>query len=420
MKVQQFPSNVTQIANGLFENCSSLTTIFTGNATQSALPDGIKQIGKSAFKGCGSLRLAKLPACLDEIGEQAFMGSGLDELTMPASVKTLGIEVFRECGNLEKVVFEEGTAMTTLTDRTFINCRKLKDVTLRGTTSTLGKSIFEGCTSLTNVFLPEGVSTISQQAFKGCTGIYEIYNLNNTPQTITANVFEGLTLSKINLYVPPTRKSAYEAKDVWKNFNVKESKAVVGGLCYMVNPATKTATLTFDELIPMPYAGLSGKVTVPASIIYNNVSYDVTEIGNYAFLGNTTITEIVLPEGIKTIGADCFERMTKLTKVNIPQTVESIFRFESSGNGITQNESNYRGGLLIIDNCLLKVKKELTGQVDVPEGTRLVAGYAFSGCKELTRISLPKTVTEVGPYAFESCKQLGEINLPKGLKVIHK
>ena len=233
-------------------------------------------------------------------------------------------------------------------------------------------------------------------------------------------MFEGLTLSKINLYVPPTRKSAYEAKDVWKNFNVKESKAVVGGLCYMVNPATKTATLTFDELVPMPYAGLSGKVTVPASIVYNDVSYDVTEIGNYAFQSNTTITEIVLPEGIKTIGADCFERMTKLTKVNIPQTVESIFRFESSGNGITQNESNYRGGLLIIDNCLLKVKKDLTGQVDVPEGTRLVAGYAFSGCKELTRISLPETVTEVGPYAFESCKQLGEINLPKGLKVIHK
>ena len=385
-----------------------------------------------------------LPATIKSIGDEAFSFSAIEEVdfdNISGHECKLGKYAFSHCVNLKEIEIKGGTVRISegafadcfalekavipggvqeIGKDAFSNCAKLEDLQLPSSLTTIGESAFWNCTSLWSLTIPENVTTIGEQAFKGCTGIYEIYNLNNTPQTITANVFEGLTLSKINLYVPPTRKSAYEAKDVWKNFNVKESKAVVGGLCYMVNPATRTAQLTFDELVPMPYAGLSGKVTVPASIIYNNVSYDVTEIGNYAFQGNTTITEIVLPEGIKTIGADCFERMTKLTKVNIPQTVESIFRFESSGNGITQNESNYRGGLLIIDNCLLKVKKELTGQVDVPEGTRLVAGNAFCGCKELTRISLPETVTEVGPYAFESCKKLGEINLPKGLKVIHK
>ena len=385
-----------------------------------------------------------LPATIKSIGDEAFSFSAIEEVdfdNISGHECKLGKYAFSHCVNLKEIEIKGGTVRISegafadcfalekavipggvqeIGKDAFSNCAKLEDLQLPSSLTTIGESAFWNCTSLWSLTIPENVTAIGEQAFKGCTGIYEIYNLNKTPQTITANVFEGLTLSKINLYVPPTRKSAYEAKDVWKNFNVKESKAVVGGLCYMVNPATRTAQLTFDELVPMPYAGLSGKVTVPASIIYNNVSYDVTEIGNYAFQGNTTITEIVLPEGIKTIGADCFERMTKLTKVNIPQTVESIFRFESSGNGITQNESNYRGGLLIIDNCLLKVKKELTGQVDVPEGTRLVAGYAFSGCKELTRISLPETVTEVGPYAFESCKKLGEINLPKGLKVIHR
>ena len=385
-----------------------------------------------------------LPATIKSIGDEAFSFSAIEEVdfdNISGHECKLGKYAFSHCVNLKEIEINGGTVRISegafadcfalekavipggvqeIGKDAFSNCAKLEDLQLPSSLTTIGGSAFWNCTSLWSLTIPENVTTIGEQAFKGCTGIYEIYNLNKTPQTITANVFEGLTLSKINLYVPPTRKSAYEAKDVWKNFNVKESKAVVGGLCYMVNPATRTAQLTFDELVPMPYAGLSGKVTVPASIIYNNVSYDVTEIGNYAFQGNTTITEIVLPEGIKTIGADCFERMTKLTKVNIPQTVESIFRFESSGNGITQNESNYRGGLLIIDNCLLKVKKELTGQVDVPEGTRLVAGNAFCGCKELTRISLPETVTEVGPYAFESCKKLGEINLPKGLKVIHK
>lgn len=391
-----------------------------------------------------SIKKIILPATIKSIGDGAFSYSTIEEVDfgqITGHECELGMLAFSHCGNLKEVwlsgytprinrrTFVDCTALEKVTipggvkeigEAAFENCTKLKDLQIGSDVTTIGNYAFHNCSALSSLTIPESVTSIGGYAFAYCTSLYEIYNLNKTPQTITANVFEGLTLSKINLYVPPTRKSAYEAKDVWKNFNVKESKAVVGGLCYMVNPATRTATLTFDELVPMPYAGLSGKVTVPASIIYNNVSYDVTEIGNYAFQGNTTITEIVLPEGIKTIGADCFERMTKLTKVNIPQTVESIFRFESSGNGITQNESNYRGGLLIIDNCLLKVKKELTGQVDVPEGTRLVAGNAFCGCKELTRISLPETVTEVGPYAFESCKKLGEINLPKGLKVIHK
>ena len=391
-----------------------------------------------------SIKKIILPATIKSIGDGAFSYSTIEEVDfgqITGHECELGMLAFSHCGNLKEVwlsgytprinrrTFVDCTALEKVTipggvkeigEAAFENCTKLKDLQIGSDVTTIGNYAFHNCSALSSLTIPESVTSIGGYAFAYCTSLYEIYNLNNSPQTITANVFEGLTLSNINLYVPPTRKSAYEAKDVWKNFNVKESKAVVGGLCYMVKPATRTAQLTFDELIPMPYAGLSGKVTVPASIIYNNVSYDVTEIGNYAFQGNTTITEIVLPEGIKTIGADCFERMTKLTKVNIPQTVESIFRFESSGNGITQNESNYRGGLLIIDNCLLKVKKDLTGQVDVPEGTRLVAGNAFCGCKELTRISLPETVTEVGPYAFESCKKLGEINLPKGLKVIHK
>ena len=385
------------------------------------LPATIKSIGDEAFSfsAIEEVDFDNISGHECKLGKYAFSHCvNLKEVWVSGYTPRIGEGAFADCFALEKAVIPGG--VQEIGKDAFSNCAKLEDLQLPSSLTTIGENAFWNCTSLGSLAIPANVSAIGEQAFKGCTGIYEIYNLNNTPQTITANVFEGLTLSKINLYVPPTRKSAYEAKDVWKNFNVKESKAVVGGLCYMVNPATKTATLTFDELVPMPYAGLSGKVTVPASIVYNDVSYDVTEIGNYAFQSNTTITEIVLPEGIKTIGADCFERMTKLTKVNIPQTVESIFRFESSGNGITQNESNYRGGLLIIDNCLLKVKKDLTGQVDVPEGTRLVAGYAFSGCKELTRISLPETVTEVGPYAFESCKQLGEINLPKGLKVIHK
>ena len=380
------------------------------------LPNTIQSIGDYAFNFCSveEADLSKIEnPCLLGVGAFYYCEK-LKEITIQGSISKINEAAFGDCHALEKVVLPSG--VQEIGEYAFSNCVKLDDLQMSSVT-TIGAYAFQHCEELGRLTLPETVTSIGIYAFNECTDLYEIYNLASTPQTINANVFNGLTLGSINLYVPPTRKDAYEAKEVWKDFNVKEAKAIVDGLYYRIDPSSHTAQLTYDDIV-YTYTALSGKVTVPASIEYNAETYDVTSIGNYAFRNNTTITEIVLPEGIITIGWECFNKMTALTKLNIPSTVETIGTFDN--NGITANDANYKNGMLIIDNCLLRAKKDLTGMVTIPDGTRIIAVYAFSSCKEITKVTMPETVKEIGDYAFKTCVALTEINLPEGLRVLRR
>jgi hypothetical protein len=69
-------------------------------------------------------------------------------------------------------------------------------------------------------------------------------------------------------------------------------------------------------------------------------------------------TEVVIPEGIKTIGMWAFAHCCNLTKITIPDTVTSIGQF------------------------------------------------AFSRCSGLKNLTLPKSVTNIGKYAFYGCHNI--------------
>lgn len=260
--VSKYP-DVTKVTDGQFENCSSLTAIFVGNTGNGyQLSDAVTKIGKTAFKGCGSLQINKLPVSLTDIGTQAFYASGFKELVIPASVKNLGVEVFRECGNLEKVEFAEGSAISTLPERTFWNCRKLSEVSFVGTMEMLDKSAFEGCVSLKNIFLPEGVSKISQQAFKGCSALSnvvlpstisyigtKVFEASDNIKQVTVlkaeapfavnDAFDDVVYEKALLYVPVVAK--YAEADMWKSFKNKVARTECK-LTYKVDGATHKET----------------------------------------------------------------------------------------------------------------------------------------------------------------------------------
>ena len=346
----------------------------------------------------------------------AFKNSSLEAIRIPESWNYTGRGLFENCSKLRSLVVPEG--QWCVYDSIAFHCTSLESVVLPSSLKQIFKDAFSGCTNLGSITLPANVSEIQSRAFKGCTGLYEIHNLNKTPQTIDADVFEGLKLSNITLYVPTGAKAAYEAKDVWKEFTIKELNVVVDGLHYIINNSAYTATLTFDDIVNN-YTGLSGKVTIPATITFNEETYQVTEIGNYAFQNNKTITELVLPEGIKEIGCDVINQATKIAKMNIPSTVNYIFRL-GDGSPLISNDANYTDGMLYIDNCLLDAKTDLSGKITVKDGTRLIAGYTFYGCKEITEIVLPETVQEIGDYAFRSCKKLQGINIPEGITVLRR
>ena len=64
------------------------------------------------------------------------------------------------------------------------------------------------------------------------------------------------------------------------------------------------------------YSGSAASLTVPATVAYQGVTYDVKAIGEEAFMGNTTLTSISLPNGIEIIKARAFKNCSNLSQMN--------------------------------------------------------------------------------------------------------
>ena len=120
------------------------------------------------------------------------------------------------------------------------------------------------------------------------------------------------------------------------------------------------------------YTGKGGDVTIPGS---------VTEIGDWAFCGFTSLTSVTIPDSVTSIGWRAFYGCTWLTSVTIPDSATSIGDW--AFNGCTRLTS------VTIGNSVTSI------------------GYAaFWGCESLTSVTIPDSVTSIGRYAFGDCKSL--------------
>ena len=87
------PNSVTNIGDGAFWDCESLTSI--------NIPDGVTNIGNGAFLGCKLLTNINIPDGVTNIGNAAFWGcESLTSINIPNSVTAIGNWAFEECKNL--------------------------------------------------------------------------------------------------------------------------------------------------------------------------------------------------------------------------------------------------------------------------------------------------------------------------------
>ena len=72
------------------------------------------------------------------------------------------------------------------------------------------------------------------------------------------------------------------------------------------------------------YTGAATELVIPAEVTHEDKTYKVTAIGGYAFLGDFTLTNVIIPEGVTEIAYFAFARCTSLTNVTIPEGVTHI------------------------------------------------------------------------------------------------
>ncbi len=141
-----------------------------------------------------------------------------------------------------------------------------------------------------------------------------------------------------------------------------------------------TYTVADSKATVTGYTGEGGAVTIPAVLDGN----PVTAIGDNAFLFNSKVTSVIIPDSVTAIGNSAFSSCIELTTVTI-------------GNGvITIGESAF----------LLCVK--LT-DVTIPNSVTTIGNSAFRGCTALTVVSVGSGVTTIGGSAFSEDIRLDEV-----------
>ena len=201
--------NLTEVAyncdygpseSGVFFNIPSLEKVSFGgtrvpgyiclnsvNLCEVVLGDSVTEIGYRAFSGCMNLKEINIPAKVSVIGAEAFSGSGLTSVSLPA-------------------------AMTVIAERTFINCTYLKEVDIPYGVSSIGYMAFYRCSSLVSVTIPDSVMSIADEAFCGCSSIEYV----KLPQYITRIGYS-------------TFSGCVSLKDV----NIPEGVAAIDGLAFL-------------------------------------------------------------------------------------------------------------------------------------------------------------------------------------------
>jgi hypothetical protein len=161
-------------------------------------------------------------------------------------------------------------------------------------------------------------------------------------------------------------------------------------------------------------------VTVPETL---------TSIGNYAFYNCQGLTSISIGKGVTSIGDRAFYNCKSLTSVTIPENVTSIgdiaFNICKSLTDIVVETGNeYYSSLdgVLFDKakttliCCPAGKKE--ADYTIPESVTSIGNYAFSNCSSLTSITIPNSVTSIGSDAFNYCKNLISVTIPEGVTSI--
>lgn len=159
------PSTVTEINSFAFSDCEKLEVI--------KIPSGVTEISSSAFKNCKGLKSIELPDSITSIGSEMFYGcESLKSVKIPAGVTSIGSSAFKNCTSLASIVLSDN--ITSMGTSVFYGCEKLASVTLPAKITKIENSAFEDCISLTSIVIPDEVDTISSRAFYNCYSLKNI------------------------------------------------------------------------------------------------------------------------------------------------------------------------------------------------------------------------------------------------------
>lgn len=163
------------------------------------------------------------------------------------------------------------------------------------------------------------------------------------------------------------------------------------------------------------YSGSGGNIVIPSTYDAGAGDVAVTEIEALAFYFETTLTSVVIPSSVKTIGSGAFSYCSNLTDVTLSEGLLQIDNSAFSRCGITA--ITIPSSLELIGDEAFDQCSDLSS-VTLTNGLDLIGPLMFYDCDALTSITIPSSVTTIYSRAFEDCDNLKDVTFTNGLTVI--
>ncbi len=192
--------------------------------------------------------------------------------------------------------------------------------------------------------------------------------------------------------------------------NAFTGEAEIDGINYKIITKSKTA-----EVIQKS-SGYSGDVVIPQTVVYEEITCEVTAINWSAFASCKDLTSVTIPNSVTSIASSAFKGCSGMTFVTIPNSV--IFIGEAAFAGCEGLKS------VTIPNSVTEISRnafrdcENMESVTIGDGIEYVRESTFARCFNLTTIHLGSNVRSIGPYAFKDCNSLSALTIPNSVTEI--
>ena len=271
----------------------------------------------------------------------------------------------------------EGLPVTTIGNSAFSGCTGLATVNIGNSITEIAEYAFYKCTSLTSVDIRNGVTEIGSSPFEGC---YHIKNMNigSGIIEIDTNLFDGCH-GLTNVTIPDSVKR-------------------------IDDEAFKDTKLYLDK---------------------TNWENDVLYINNHLIKASEEISgDYTIKPGTRTIADRAFYGCRGLTNVTIPDSVTYIGEYAFNDTALYNNSANWdkimwnNKAALYINNNLIEIQYDISGDYTIRPDTRVIAGGAFRSSRGLTTVNIPDSVTTIGAGAFWTCDDLTSVDVPNSVTYI--
>ena len=431
-------NSVQSIGDSAFEHCESLISVTIGNGLTSIgnrafvgchslesvdIPDSVTSIGNSAFSDCHDLTSVKIsgslttpgsliiPGNVTSIGREAFCECyGLTSVTIPDSVESIGSMAFVSCNNLQSINVSEGNS----------NYRSKNGVLFSNDDATLIQ--YPAGKTDTSYSIPGSVTSIGIYAFYNCSNLTSVtYNGISEPK-ISYGPFDGCNITSVD--VPKNYKG-----DTFCGIPINKTLAPVYIATGNCGDQGENVTYTFDgETLTISGSGKMSDYSRASDTpwysyitsIKNVVIEDgVQSIGDYAFSYCSSLTSVNIPNSVISIGDHAFRDCSRLTSVTIPGSVKLIGVAFIGCSGlqsinVSDGNANYKSiyGVLFSKDGSTIIQYP-AGKTDIsysiPNGVTSIGQGAFYNCSNLTSITIPDSVKSIGQGAFYGCSNLTSV-----------